>query len=201
MSNLIPRIEFGGSGVALSLTGDTTISNNTITNITDTDGTLVGQILEGSGIPTGTTVSSLTATTIVMSANATASAVGVSLTLFTRITFEFPPQGDNLRERVRGNVKRAISTGGKSQHQFNFNESVIAPNFVFVTQALIDSLRTFYEDHASRGFEFKYFESSDEATFFTMELNRFEFQPQRVIPTNTPGEFIHDLSLSLRRTL
>lgn len=200
MANLIPKFEFGGTGVELSLTGDTN-SNTLVDNITDTTGAVVGQIIEGSGIPAGTTVASFTSTTITLSQAATATASGVSLTLYTRITMDFPPQGDNERERISTKVRRTISNNGTLQHQFNYNEERISPRFVFVSETLMDSLRDFYKDHASRGFAFRYFESSDEAAFRTVTMQTFNFAPKKEAPTNTADEYIYDLNMSLRRTL
>jgi hypothetical protein len=54
--------------------GTTTSGNNTITSVSSTVGINTGDTIFGPGIPAGTTVSSTGASTIVMSANATASA-------------------------------------------------------------------------------------------------------------------------------
>lgn len=74
----------------LSTTGDTTNTSTDITNISTTAGIDVGMPITGTGIPANTTVSSITnAHTIVISNAATATAVGVSLTLtyvFSEIT-------------------------------------------------------------------------------------------------------------------
>ncbi len=200
MADLKPKFEFGGTGVALSLTGDTN-SNTTIDNITDTVGTIVGQFIEGTDIPAGTTVISFTSTTIVISAAATGTTASVSLTLFTRITMDFPPQGDNERERISTKIRRTITNNGTLQHQFNYNEESIGPRFVFVSETLMDLLRDFYKGHSSRGFDFKYFESSDESAFRTVTMASFNYAPKKEAPTNITDEYIYDLNMSFRQTL
>jgi hypothetical protein len=66
-----------------TLIGTTTIGSNIITAIptTASAGILVGDIINGPGIPAGSTVLAFAATTITISNNATASAAGVSVTI------------------------------------------------------------------------------------------------------------------------
>lgn len=116
------------------------------------------------------------------------------------VEFDLPPEGDNLRERERSNIRQSISTGGVVQNQFNFIEQQIRPRFVFLTNAKIAELRTFFETHALEGKEFKYFEHKDEVTFLTVTLARFEFRPARISSDNSGG-FLHDLEIAMRRTL
>jgi len=61
-------------------TGTTASGNNTITGVVNSGNFQQNDPISGAGIPAGTTVSSVTSTTIVLSANATASASGVVLT-------------------------------------------------------------------------------------------------------------------------
>jgi len=196
MANLIPKITWK----ELTLVGDTTISNDTITNIPDTTGAEVGMEISGTGVPANATILAITATTIQISANATASNTGVTFTMFFLLEFEFPPEGDNLNETERGNTRKTKSTNGSTQHQFNFREEQLSPSFTFITEAIQGTTRIFMETHALKGNNFKYFESKDEASFRTMELDRFEYKPKRIIPNDTGG-FTYDFSFRLRRTL
>lgn len=118
----------------------------------------------------------------------------------TTITFELPPSGDNINERNRANVRTSISTSGVEQSQFNYNSQEITVNFSFLTQALIDSLRTFFETHASRGLEFNYYEDKDSVSFNTYTLRQKDFSPRKLFPDDLGG-FIYDLRISMRRTL
>lgn len=111
-----------------------------------------------------------------------------------------PPEGDNLREQEKANVRRTLSNNGTAQHQFNYIEKIIAPRFIFVTQAEIDNIRTLMETHALLGKPFDYFEHSDEVEKFTVTLDKFDFIPKRIIPDSSTG-FIHDYEIRMRLTL
>ncbi len=66
------------------LTGTTASGNNTITAVSSNPiaaGISIGMLITGAGIPAGTRITGLTTTTIVMSANASASSSGVALTV------------------------------------------------------------------------------------------------------------------------
>ncbi len=195
MANFLPRIEWKN----ITLTGDTN-SNTLVDGITSTTGVEIGMFIEGTGIPTGTTVSGFTSTTITLSQAATATASGVSLSLGFRFDFSLPPEGDNLRQRDRGSIRRTLSNAGVVQNQFNYIEETISANFVFLSSSEITSLETFFQSHALEGSEFRYYEHNDESTFFTVSLSRFDFSPRRVAADGSGG-FIHDLPISMRRTL
>jgi hypothetical protein len=195
MANFIPKIQY----LDFTLTGTTAIGSPIITAVADTTSVQVGMTVTGTGIPADSTVQSFDATTITIDNNATANG-SPTLSLFFLVEYDLPPEGDNLRERERGNVKRTVSTNGSLQHQFNYREEIINPKFTLVTQAILDTTRTFMETHALEGKSFKYFESKDEASFRTVTLNKFEFRPARVFP-NDSGGFFYDFDLTLRRTL
>ncbi len=118
----------------------------------------------------------------------------------TTITFTLPPEGDNLKESNRSNIQRSVSGNGTIQFEWNYNEKIISPSFTFLTQSLINSLRTFFTSHALKGKTFKYYEHSDEASFITCTLDKMEFDPKRVIPDGSGG-FIYDLTIRMRTLL
>lgn len=118
----------------------------------------------------------------------------------TTITFELPPTGDNINERNRANARTTISTGGVEQTQWNYNTQEITVNFSFLSESLIGQLRTFFEDHASKGLEFNYYEDKDSVSFNTYTLLRKDFSPKKLFPDDLGG-FVYDLRLSMRRTL
>ena len=71
------------------LTGTTTSGDATITALLSTTNLFAGMEVSGTNIPTGTTVSSITnSNTLELSANATGSATGVSLTFSNKATFD-----------------------------------------------------------------------------------------------------------------
>lgn len=68
-----------GSKTKVSFTGDLN-STTTINNIASVSGLIVGQLVEGSGIPWGATIASIGTNSITISSAATATSTGVSLT-------------------------------------------------------------------------------------------------------------------------
>ena len=63
-----------------------THSNTTLDNIADTTNIVAGWKVEGTGIPAGTTVSSIVGSTVTLSQAATATAAGVSVSFYTNRT-------------------------------------------------------------------------------------------------------------------
>lgn len=68
---------------SLNTTGNITNTSNQLTNLAVTTGIVAGQSITGTGIPNGTTVSSISGTTVTMSANATATTTGLAVTFST----------------------------------------------------------------------------------------------------------------------
>lgn len=62
-----------------TITGDTVATNPTISNLSSVTGLLPGQLVTGSGVPGGSTILLVGASSIVISANATLTATAVSL--------------------------------------------------------------------------------------------------------------------------
>lgn len=71
----------GSSGInVVTTTGDITSGSNVVTNLATTSGIAPGELIIGAGIPDGTKVIDvLSATSVLMSANATATSVGLTL--------------------------------------------------------------------------------------------------------------------------
>jgi len=76
----------GTSGLIKQTTGDTTNASDQLINLANTTGISAGMSIQGAGIPAGTTVLSIVGTTVTMSANATATAAGVTVTFGRKIT-------------------------------------------------------------------------------------------------------------------
>ncbi len=62
-------------------TGDITTSSTTLNNLSNTNGVVIGQIIAGTGIPASTRITNVSGTTITLSAAATATTVGVAVTI------------------------------------------------------------------------------------------------------------------------
>lgn len=67
------------AGTTLNFTADTTNGSATLTNVSSIAGLFVGQVISGAGITAGTYIVSIGVTTLVMSAAATATAAGVTV--------------------------------------------------------------------------------------------------------------------------
>jgi len=68
--------------------GDTTITSPVIINVTSTVGIVVGAMIDMAGIPSGSLVTAVTATTITVNANATATAAGITGFGYDTITLQ-----------------------------------------------------------------------------------------------------------------
>ena len=64
-----------------SLTGNTVLHSTTVSSVSSTAGITVGSSISGNGIPSGTTVTAASGTTLTLSNQATATATGVTLTV------------------------------------------------------------------------------------------------------------------------
>lgn len=117
------------------------------------------------------------------------------------ITFDSPPEGDPLNEEVIVNSRKTKSNNGREQVQFNYLEAKYNFEFLFQTEAVKQEIYDFFTRHASRGAEFNYFQSSDEAEFETFTLSDKGIKFGRPIPAATPGEFEYDFSFNVNRVL
>lgn len=101
-------------------TADTTNTNATLTNVSSTAGVVAGQRITGTGIPANTLVVSKTATTIVMSAAATATNAGITVTITDVIEVggDLHPIGyggdliDSIRDNASASYGWNVTTDG-----------------------------------------------------------------------------------------
>lgn len=63
-----------------------------------------------------------------------------------------------------------FSRTGRKQSLFDYNEEIKEIEAGFLTQSLVDSLRTMYLDWASEGKEFDYYPDKDSGTFQTVTM-------------------------------
>jgi hypothetical protein len=121
----------------IQFTGNITNGSNVITNVADTTKIAVGRNIEGTGIPTGATVASITTNTITLSANATASTTGVSLRYFKfgngdgSTTYNIA----DTRGQVRGSIGQGTGLTNRKAgdrvgtEQYTLTEANIPTNF------------------------------------------------------------------------
>lgn len=102
-------------------TGNTTSGNNTLTGMSSISGIVANQAITGPGIPSNTTVVSVSGTSVVMSNNATAPGTGVQLQFGTFMTgLKFYRQADET-DLLAGKVYRAAF----KQQLVNLNPSAV----------------------------------------------------------------------------
>ncbi len=108
--------------ITVQTTGDTD-ETTVITGVADnlTDLGLIGAVVEGSGVPSGATVTAITATTITLSAATTATASDVSLRVLPHgdgngsTTFDLPDRRDRVgagRGDMGGSAASRLTSGG-----------------------------------------------------------------------------------------
>lgn len=93
------------SQAPLTVSGNTTTGTTTVTGITSTAGIYVGAAITGTGIPANTVVESVTPTTLILSANATATNAAESLSVTN-----LPVAGVNVGAQVTGTGIPALTT-------------------------------------------------------------------------------------------
>lgn len=72
------QVGYVTANLPITASGNTTTGSNQITNMNGTAGITVGMLISGTGIPTNTTVTTVSSSNITMSANSTAGASGAS---------------------------------------------------------------------------------------------------------------------------
>jgi hypothetical protein len=106
------------------VTGNVTSGSATITSVSNTKGIYVGYKLTGTGIPVGATVAATTATTITLSAPATATAAGTNITQYGRVTAKTSGTGNNRSYTIQFKGFSTVSTTEKTliNFQMRLNE-------------------------------------------------------------------------------
>lgn len=117
------------------------------------------------------------------------------------VQFELPPAGDNLDETFKSNAATNKSNSGLEQTQWNYNEHIISPKMTFVSQSVHDAFYTFFINWGSKGKSFKYYESSDEAAFWTVTLTKKEFKPRKLVRVCSTTDFIWEFDIEMRRVV
>lgn len=115
-------------------------------------------------------------------------------------TFDSPPEGDPFNEERKAAVKSTRSSAGVRQTQYNYSTIVYKLKFIFQSKTLYDSFVDFFDNHAVRGGDFKYFPSSDEIDFEVFEMSSTSAKFPRPIPDGA-GDFEYDIAFNIERVL
>lgn len=192
-NSYIPKIQY----LNYTTTGDTHTST-TIDDIADTSSIQADMVVAGSGIPTGTTVVSVGANSVVISAATTSTLNNTSLEFYFLLSFSYPPMED-AGEQYDIKERRSVSISGLTQVSVDYSEAVRKVKYRFLTQDQVDDLAVFINDHAQYGNSFKYFESQEVASSVDYELLKFEFMPKRIVYKSGTQSFLYDLEMNFRR--
>lgn len=193
MAHAIPKIEWKHD----TQTATRASGNDTLTSIADTTYIEEGMLIEGAGIPTGTTVLSKTSSTVVMSANATSSGTA-SVDFLFRLSFEYPPV-ETTGEMIDPKERQSVSISGKVQTSIDFLEGKRELVFSFLSQTIYEQLKNFHATHGYIGREFRYFEDKTLGTYTTYELSDLKFNPKKI--TAKGYNYVWSVPMKFRRVL
>ena len=117
----------GGNAVNyFSRTGNPVGSGTTITNLSDTSGIAAGQMVEGTGIPSGSLITEVDGTTITINGTVTAGGTGVALTIRDRISFGGTDYFANSTEVASSKYFKADSSGSVAENIDNTARSLVS---------------------------------------------------------------------------
>jgi len=197
-TSYIPKIEW----LRETQTGDTSTGTDTILNIPSTDTLQVGMVIEGAGIPTGTTILSKTINSVTMSADATATATTVSIDYVFILEFDFPNRKDPFGQEIRHQGRATVSKSGKVQVLTDYIQENFSLTVSFLSQSKKEELENFLITHAVLGKSFSYFtDKGDSATEETYALDPRALLAQFKVLTKKGAGFLWETKLKLRRVL
>lgn len=119
----------------------------------------------------------------------------------TVITFALPPVDDPFSEKAKAVNVTAVSSSGAIQCNQLYQEEILGPiKLSFVTEALTDSFRTFFETWGSLKKSFTYYPHGDVSTdsgTYTLVDDTIDFK--RILPGATAATFLYEFEFTLRR--
>lgn len=195
--NFIPKIQW----LKNTADGTSAVSSDTITGVADTTSIQAGMFIRGTGIPDGTTVLSTTASTIVMSAQATAAGTN-TFNLGFEIEFELPPAKDPFNQGVNWKGKVTVSKNGAIQRLTDYLEESYKVDFSHIPEALKNSVENFVINHMILGRQFSYFTDKQEDTseLIVEASQRFtKFEPKIITRKGAGKSFLYKFKLEFRR--
>jgi hypothetical protein len=107
------------------VTGDISIGTDTILNVSSTTGLAIGQLITGTGIPAATRVTNIVGTTVTMSANATATTLGLAIRFRDRLTLDGVDFWANSAEDVANKYFEIFTGGTTAQNIADTSRSIV----------------------------------------------------------------------------
>ena len=194
MAHAIPKIHFNQK----SILGNSANASAELTGVLSTVGLENGMIIEGVGIPAGTTIVSFTDSTVTMSANATADQTGATFSAYKKIEFDFPPI-ENGGERINPQERRNVSLTGITQTSIDHIEATRTLNFSFLSETKFQEIKNFFQTWAVYGESFDYYDDKTLTNFLTYEIKNFDFSPVKIAPKGTG--YVWAVPLQIRRVI
>lgn len=194
MAHAIPKLHYK----ITETDGDTTSGDPNIANVGDTENIEVGQTCVGTGIPAGTTVLSKTATSVTLSATATATASDVALEFYTILEFDYPPI-ETGGEKLAAQERRSTALSGATQTSVDHIEGQRNLVFSFLSQSLYEEVKDFFQTSAVYGDAFKYFDDKTLTDFIEYELRVFDFDPKKITSRGT--NYVWSVQIQFRRVV
>lgn len=197
MSFEIPKIEYKNS----TSIGDTTSGSGTISNISSTEDLEAGMFITGTGIPSGATVGTVSATSIDLADGAVCTATNsdITLTFGHRIEFDFPPKEPKGEAReTKATISESLS--GQRQVSVNYIEGTRSLTFSFLSPAIYALLQTFLDEHALLGETFRYYEDKTLSTYVDYELDTLKVDPKKIAPRSATT-YVWEVPLKFRRVV
>jgi len=115
-------------------------------------------------------------------------------------TFDSPPEGDPFNEEYKHSTTVTTSNNGTKQTQYNYGRLHLSVEFIFQSLTIKNSVVDFVNNHGVRGGKFKYYPSSDAATYETFYLDGKGVSFSRPIP-NGNGDFEYNFKMAFSRLL
>lgn len=117
----------------------------------------------------------------------------------TTIEFTYPPARDN-GEAVDAKEKTSVALDGTRWVQVDYYEATRKIVLSFLSDSQITALRTWYENHASKGLKFDWYTDNEDETPTEYELARNSFTPEKVVPVGA-NAFLWAVTLEFRRVI
>lgn len=193
MALKIPKIEY------LNTTKNGTTSNggSTITGLNVT-GLQYGMTVMGAGIPVGSKVISVGATSVTIDTVMTASAT-VSISFSFVIELDYQPI-EKKGNQLDASENISVSISGIRQVSVNYLEENRSLILAFLSQDLFVKVEAFFKNHACYGRDFRYYEDKTSVSYISYELSKLAFNPEKVVPKGE-DQYIWNVPLAMRRAL
>lgn len=118
----------------------------------------------------------------------------------TTITFDYPPSGDPLNEKLEGAGDESISADGTLQYSHRYIERTYKVKLEFVTKTDADAFRTFLQNSGLKRESFDYYQHSDGSALGTFTLDDKSVRIERVLP-GASSDYLYTIEFTMREVI